>query len=74
VKKYRILREMAAQRQVESLTFFKGEIPIFCDNCPIKNSLNFCRIVDDINDIIDNEMMRLACHGAFIRFLFSKEV
>jgi hypothetical protein len=64
--------ELERATRTESLTFIKGK-PIDCGECPIKNKLNFCHVIDDMIEIFDSEAAELACYGAFMRFLFSED-
>ena len=73
VKKYRALMELARKTQTESLTYFKGEAFLDCENCPIEAMNYFCTNADDFSELVDKDSLKIFCHGAFMRWLFDKE-
>jgi len=65
--------ELARKTGKESLTFIKGEMPIDCDECPVKPNCAHRLFVGDISELVDDDFIELACYGAFIKFLFSED-
>jgi len=64
--------ELAHTTGLESSKFIKGEVPVDCDECPVRGTCTFRIVVDDITELVDDEIIDLACYGAFMRFLFSE--
>jgi hypothetical protein len=56
---------------VESLKFFNGEIPLACEKCPLFIFPSHCGIKKLAAK--NAELAKVACYGAFMRFLFSED-
>jgi len=67
--------ELARQTGKESLKYFKGEISLDCDICPVKckHFLGLCEAFNDVMEVVGAEFAELYCHGALMKFLFSED-